>query len=276
MLVNMKEMLEKAAENEYAIPGFNVYGYEDAVAVIEAAEKLKAPVILMANKDAVEHMEVEILGPLLTGLANTAGVPVVVHLDHAGDYSLIVRAIKSDFSSVMYDGSQLSIKENICRTGEIVKLARACGVTVEAEIGSVGYSDPSIKAKAVYTDVGEAEKFAEETGVDALAVAIGTIHRMKIQEALIQFDRLAEIEKAVNTPLVIHGSSGVKDTDLRKMIKHRVAKVNIGTALRMAFGNTLRKELIEKEDVFDRIKLFEKPMEAVKEAVLEKYSLLGF
>jgi len=221
-------------------------------------------------------MEVEYLGGLLTALAGGAGVPVVVHLDHAKDYSIIVRAIKAGFSSVMYDGSQLPLQDNISRTREVVRLAEACGVSVEAEIGSVGYSDPSIKAKAIYTDTAEAEEFAEKTGVDALAVAIGTVHRMKIQEASIQYDRLAEIEKAVEIPLVIHGSSGVKDIDLKKLIKHRVAKVNIGTALRMAFGNTLREEFVQKEDEFDRNKLFIKPMQAIEEVVLEKYKLLGF
>ncbi|AGB42382.1 ketose-bisphosphate aldolase [Halobacteroides halobius DSM 5150] len=276
MLVNLRDMVDKAAKNNYAVAGFNVYGYEDATAVIKAAEEMDAPVILMANKDAVEHMPVEILANIFCPLAEEADVPVCVKLDHAKDYFLAVRAIKSGFTSVMYDGSQLLLKENIKNTQEIVKLAHSVGVAVEAEIGSVGYNDSTIEAEEIYTDPEEAKIFAEKTNVDALAVAVGTLHRMKKQGAEIQYDRLVEIEKLVDTPLVIHGSSGVTDEDLSKLATTQVGKVNIGTALRMAFGNTLKAEVEENPEEFDRIKWFKKPMEAVTEATKEKLRILGF
>ncbi|WP_432663078.1 class II fructose-bisphosphate aldolase [Wukongibacter baidiensis] len=275
MLVTLKEILNDASNSDYAVAGFNVFGYEDAVMVIEAAEELNIPVILMTNRDAVVHMPIKILGNILTDLAREAKVPVCVHLDHGKSVEEVVSAIKAGFSSVMYDGSQLPLEENIKRTKEIADIGHHFGVSVEGEIGSVGYSDPSIKAKAMYTVPEEAKRFVEETGVDAVAVAVGTLHRMQAQEANIQYDRLAEIEKVVNVPLVIHGSTGVKDEDLSRLAKSKVGKVNIGTALRMAFGNTLRDEVNDKPQEFDRIKFFKKPMIEVKNVAKEKMVILG-
>lgn len=275
MLVTLNEILKEASNSDYAIAGFNVFGYEDAVMVVEAAEELNVPVILMTNRDAVVHMPIKILGSILTDLAREAKVPVCVHLDHGKSVEEAVEAIKAGFSSVMYDGSQLPLEENIRKTKEIADIAHHFGVSIEGEIGSVGYSDPSIKAKAMYTVPEEAKRFVEETGVDAVAVAIGTLHRMQAQEANIQYDRLEEIEKLVNVPLVIHGSTGVKDEDLSRMSKHRVGKVNIGTALRMTFGNTLRDEMNNKPKEFDRIKFFKRPMIEVKNKAKEKMIILG-
>ncbi|WP_432407858.1 class II fructose-bisphosphate aldolase [Wukongibacter sp. M2B1] len=275
MLVTLKEILNEASNNEYAVAGFNVFGYEDAAMVTEAAEELNIPVILMTNRDAIIHMPIQILGNILTDLARDAKVPVCVHLDHGKSVEEVVSAIKAGFSSVMYDGSQLPLEENIKTTKEIAEIAHHFGVSIEGEIGSVGYSDPSIKAKAMYTVPEEAKRFVEETGIDAVAVAIGTLHRMQAQEANIQYDRLAEIEKIVNVPLVIHGSTGVKDEDLSKLAKSKVGKVNIGTALRMAFGNTLRDEMNNKPQEFDRIKFFKRPMIEVKNVAKEKMVILG-
>lgn len=261
-------------QKDCAIPAFNVFGYEDAIAVVQASEELNAPVILATNKVAIEHMPIEYLGKLLCEIAKDSKVPVCIHLDHGKDYEMAAKAILSGYTSVMYDGSQLPIKENIKITQDIVKLAHACGVSVEAEIGSVGYSDPSIQAKAIYTNPEDAKFFAEETGVDALAVAVGTIHRMERQSAVIQFDRLEAIQNVIETPLVMHGSTGITDEDLARLITYNIAKVNIGTALRMSFGKTLREEINERAGEFDRISLFKKPMEAVQEEAKRKIQLL--
>ena len=274
MLVNFKTMINEAVDKDYAIAGFNVFGYEDAVAVVRAAESLNAPVMLMTNKVAVDHMPVEVLAAILCKVAEQAKVPVCVHLDHAKELGLIARAIKAGYSSVMYDGSQLPLEENIKNTQEVVKFAHACEVSVEAEIGSVGYSDQPGHEKSVYTEPSEAEKFAEETGVDALAVAIGTVHRMQVQNANIQFDRLKAIQQVVKMPLVIHGSTGITDEDLQKVASCRVGKINIGTALRLVFGNVLREEMNKDPEAFDRIKLFQKPMEKVEQEAKHKMLLL--
>lgn len=275
MLVTLKEILNEAANRDYAVAGFNVFGYEDTAMVIEAAEELNIPIVLMTNRDAIAHMPIKILGNILTDLAREAKVPVCVHLDHGKSVEEIVSAIKAGFSSVMYDGSQLPLEENIKITKEAAEIAHYFGVSIEGEIGSVGYSDPAIKAKAMYTVPEEAKRFVEETGIDAVAVAVGTLHRMQAQEANIQYDRLAEIERVVNIPLVIHGSTGIKDEDLSRLAKSKVAKVNIGTALRMAFGNTLRDEVNNKPQEFDRIKFFRKPMIEVKNVAKEKMVILG-
>lgn len=276
MLVNMNGILKDAVQDNKSVAAFNVFGYEDARAVIDAAEECNAPVILMTNRDAVEFMDIRYFAKLFGEMARDAKVPVCIHLDHAKDYELIVKAIKSGYTSVMYDGSQLSLEENIKNTKEIVKLAKACNVSTEAEIGSVAYSDKALGGKSIYTEPEEAEEFARETKIDALAVAIGTLHRMEVQEAVIQYDRLEKIIKLTDTPIVIHGSTGVKDEDLQKLTKYNVGKVNIGTALRMAFAKSLREEMQQKPDVFDRIKLFERPMEEVKKAAINKMKLLGW
>ena len=275
MIVTLNDVLKYTMEKSYAVPAFNVFGYEDAKAVIDAAEELKAPVILATNKVAISHMPMPILGNMLSKLAENATVPVVVHLDHGSDYDTVVSALKSGYSSVMYDGSQLPLEENIQTTKEIVKVSHAFGIPVEAEIGSVGYTDPNMGMKATLTDPAEAEEFAKRTGVDALAVAVGTLHRMEEQTADLRFDLIEEIEKRINVPLVMHGSTGIPDEDLKKITKTNFGKVNIGTALRMAFGHTLRKEIIERYETFDRMELFKEPMKAVKEVAMEKIKLLN-
>lgn len=271
MLVTLKEILKL----KKTVAAFNVFGYEDAVSVIRAAEELNTPVILMTNKDAVNFIPIEIIGTMLVQMARSAAVPVCVHLDHSKSLEDIQRAIAAGYTSVMFDGSQLPVEDNMRITQEVVKLAHASGVSVEAEIGSVGYSDPAMKAKAIYTDPAEAVDFAAKTGVDALAVAVGTVHRMEIQEANIDFTLLEEIHSKVDTPLVIHGSSGVKDEDIVRMCETGVAKINFGTSLRMAFGNTLRKTMGERPEEFDRLKLFVPSMEAVAERAKDKMKLTG-
>lgn len=269
MLVTLKEILSSGK----TVAGFNVFGYEDAISVIKGAERVGCPVILMTNKNAVEFMPIEALGKLLGVLAENAKVDVCVHLDHSTSFANIQRAIDSGFTSVMFDGSQLPLEENIESTKKVVEMAHEKGVSVEAEIGAVGYSDPTIKFKSAYTDPDEAVRFVKETGIDAVAVAIGTVHRMEYQGAKIDFDLLSKIKNVVSVPIVIHGASGVEDKDIKKMCEYGVGKINIGTALRMTFGKTLREEMEKKPDVFDRIELFKEPMHAVEEKTIEKLKL---
>ncbi|WP_407272090.1 ketose-bisphosphate aldolase [Radiobacillus sp. PE A8.2] len=275
MLVKLNDVLQGTIAGGYAVPAFNVFGYEDAKSIIDAAEEMNAPVIIATNKVAISHMPIEILGPLLVGIAERANVPVVVHLDHGKDYETVAQAIRNGYSSVMYDGSSLPFEENVATTKEIVKLAHAFDIPIEAEIGSVGYSDPSLGISGQLTDPSEAKEFAERTGVDALAVAVGTVHRMENQSAEIQYDRIEEIQSLVKVPLVMHGSTGLPDEDLRRIAGMQFGKVNIGTAIRMSFGKTLRNEFNAKPQAFDRIELFEKPMQAVKREAIHKMKLLN-
>lgn len=275
MLVTLNDVLKHTKSGGFAVPAFNIFGFEDANAVVQAAEELKAPVILATNKVAIAHTPIKILGKMLTELANQANVPVVVHLDHGNDYETVAQAIDAGYSSVMYDGSQLSLKENIKTTREIVKMAHAFSIPVEAEIGSVGYTDPAMGMKETLTDPQEAREFAVETGVDALAVAVGTLHRMEEQTAPIQYDLIKEIESQTDIPLVLHGSTGVADEDLIRISGTNFGKVNIGTALRMAFGNTLRNILEENPEQYDRMELFKEPIKQVKSTAKEKIMLLN-
>ena len=275
MLVTLKKILNTAKLKNYAIAGFNVFGYEDAISVVRAAEQLDMPVILMTNVDAIKHIPVDILGKMLVDIAHNASVEVCVHLDHGKSFEVVMSALKAGYSSVMYDGSQLPLDENIKKTKRVVDIAKYYNVSVEGEIGSVGYSDPTIKAKSLYTNPAEAKRFVEETGVDAVAVAIGTLHRMEAQEANIQFELLEEIEKIVDIPLVLHGSTGVRNEDLKTLARTNISKVNIGTALRMAFGHTMRNELIKNPQEFDRLNLFKKSMVEVEKVALEKMMILG-
>ncbi len=275
MLVTLKKILNTAKLKNYAIAGFNVFGYEDAISVVRAAEQLDMPVILMTNVDAIKHIPVDILGKMLVDIAHNASVEVCVHLDHGKSFEVVMSALKAGYSSVMYDGSQLPLDENIKKTKRVVDIAKYYNVSVEGEIGSVGYSDPTIKAKSLYTNPAEAKRFVEETGVDAVAVAIGTLHRMEAQEANIQFELLEEIEKKVDIPLVLHGSTGVRNEDLKALARTNISKVNIGTALRMAFGHTMRNELIKNPQEFDRLNLFKKSMVEVEKVALEKMMILG-
>ncbi len=274
MLYNLKDIIRLVDEENRGIAAFNVFGYEDSQAVIDAAEEIGRPVILMANKDAVNHMGVEMIGEIMRHVGLGSKVPVAVHLDHATDLEIIGRAVACGYTSVMFDGSQLPFEENVEMTKKVARMAHEKDVSVEAEIGAVGYSDPAIKFNARFTEPQEAKRFADLTGVDALAVAIGTVHRMEMQKAELQFERLREIARQVDIPLVIHGSTGVTDEDLTKLVACGARKINIGTALRMEFGQTLRRQFEEDPKAFDRIKLFGPCMEAVKEKAVQKMQLL--
>lgn len=275
MLATLKEILQEMDQRGKAVAAFNVYGYEDAKAVVLAAEALKCPVVLMANRVAVSHMNVRLMGVIMNEAAKAVSVSVGVHLDHAVDNRTIEEAICSGFyTSVMFDGSQLPYEKNVEITSKVVSLAHENGISVEAEIGSVGYSDPSVQAASRYTEPDEAKKFAKATQTDCLAVAVGTVHRMEYQGAVLQFDRLKEIRKAADVPLVIHGSTGVSDEDLCRLVDCGARKINIGTALRMGFGKQLRSQMEENPAAFDRITLFARCMQAVQAKAEEKIRLI--
>lgn len=276
MLSSLKPFITEIAASRKAVPGFNIFGFEDAHAVIEAAEEVNAPVILMTNKDCVEHISVDVLAGLLRAMAEKAKVPVCIHLDHAKSEELAIEAIEAGYTSVMYDGSALSIEENIARTRRIVEFAKKYNVSVEGEIGSVAYSDRNFEIPTVYTDPEEASRFARETGVDLMAVSVGTLHRMQSQQAEIQYDRLDAIQAKTTIPLVIHGATGISDEDLFRMIGYNIVKFNIGTALRIEFGKALRKEVLANPEEYDRLKLFKEPMNAVRQMALLKYKKLGW
>ncbi|MFK7825243.1 MAG: class II fructose-bisphosphate aldolase [Oligoflexales bacterium] len=274
MLVSLKNILPEAAISSYAVAGFNVFGFEDAFTVVKVAEAINKPVILLCNKDCVNHMPVEIIGPMLRQIGNQTKVPVCVHLDHCSDEKLILRAAKSGFTSVMFDGSHLPIDENIAKTKTVVRMMKEFNVSVEGEVGSIPYAD-SKQLRIELTDPDELSLFTQETMVDAVAVSIGNIHRQEEKKAVINFDLLETISAKVVTPLVIHGTSGIQDEDLKNLSVSQVAKFNIGTCLRQAFGETLRKAMNEHPEKFDRLYFYKKAMLACESVVEEKMRLLS-
>lgn len=264
MLVSLKQLLPEAAEDHYAIPCFNVFGLEDAIAVVQAAEQCQKPVILAINKDIVDFAGVETLAAMLRPLAEQSSQAVCLHLDHCYERETVFAAMDAGFSSVMFDGSQLPLADNISRTAEVSQRAQRYQISVEGEIGSVPYSEGRDHIRSELTQVSDAIAFARDSGVDAMAISVGNVHRLQSQSVAIDFPRVKAIAEAVEVPLVIHGTTGIPIEDISKLCQHRVSKFNIGTALRMAFGRALRDTLQQEPALFDRLTIMRACMPAVQ------------
>jgi len=276
VLVNLAKILAPAADSSYSVACFNVFGWEDARAVVDAAAHLGAPVILAVNLDFRKFMPMDLICGMLRTLAERAPVPVCVHLDHTYDIPELLRAVDLGFSSVMYDGSQLRLEDNIAGARRVGEYAHAAGCSIEAEIGSVPYAEGRTHIKSELTAVGDAVRFAGECSLDAMAVSVGNIHRLRAPGAVIDFVRLAQIAAAVSVPLVIHGTSGIIDEDIARMARTRVAKFNIGTVLRQAFGKGLREALDRDPERFDRLEIMGEAMPAVSREAARMIRLLGW
>ena len=275
MLVDLTTILAPAADGRYGVACFNVFGWEDARAVVDAAEALDAPVILAANLDFVRFMPMELIADMFRGLAAAVRVPVCAHLDHTYEVDMALRGVDAGFTSVMYDGSQLPLEANIAGTSRVVGHARAAGCSVEAEIGSVPYAEGRDHIKSELSSPEEARLLAEQGSPDALAISVGNIHRLTSPGAVIDFARLAEIEASVSIPLVIHGASGIFDGDIVRLTATRVAKFNVGTVLRQAFGRGLRQALAADPDRFDRLEIMRDVMGTMTLEATRVITLLG-
>ncbi|WP_105619746.1 class II fructose-bisphosphate aldolase [Vallitalea okinawensis] len=276
MLVNMKEMLNYAARNNCIVPGFNVFGYEDAKMVIDVAKEMNAPALLMTNRDAAEFMDIKYYGALYRAMALNTDVNVCIHLDHGKSKEDVVKAIQAGYTSAMYDGSALSIEENIKISKEIEELCKVCDVSLEVEVGCVAYHEPHIKVEERLTEPEEVKMMAEAVDVVGIAIAVGNVHRMKEQKANIDFKRLKKVDEMTKVPLVIHGSSGIPNEQIIEMREYGIGKMNLGTTLRQAFGYTIRDFTRNNPEEFDRITLMRQPMEEMKKVIRDKYHLLGW
>jgi fructose-bisphosphate aldolase, class II len=253
-LASLSQVLTACLTDGTAVAGLVVLGWEDAVAFVRAAEALNRPVILQAGPGCRAHTPLPVLGAMFRTLAEAASVPVVAHLDHGESADICQQAIDCGFTSVMYDGSALPLEDNIARTRDIVTLAHRQGVSVEAELGFVGYHGG---AASLGTDPAEVARFAAETGVDALAVSVGNNHLMISKDADVDRQRLRAIQAtAPSLPLVLHGGSGLAPALRRQLARDTsVCKFNIGTELRIAFGDALRQAIAHDPDRFDRIQI---------------------
>lgn len=300
MLVTAKKLLVPARAKKYAVPAFNVNDLEFLKAVMSAAEKMKSPVIVQTSEGAVAYAGLDYLVAMIR-VAAKGKIPVVMHLDHGKDLKTVKACIDAGYSSVMYDGSALPYAKNAANTKKVVGWAHKKGVSVEAEIGALaGIEDlVSVEAKdAALTNPDEAARFADETGCDSLAVAIGTSHgAFKFKgKTHLDIDRLKKIAKLVKLPIVLHGASGVLedvkkiaehhgaklgeargvlDADIKLAIRHGVAKVNIDTDLRIAFTAGVREALDEMPKVIDPRKLLEPAFLLMREVAMRKMKLFG-
>lgn len=268
----LAEVLQPALQGGYAVAGLVTLGWEDMCAYVAAAEAEGVPVILQAGPSCRAHTPLPILGKMFNHLAENASVPVVAHLDHGYTAEECRMAIDSGFSSVMFDGSRTSLAQNIEDTAAIVELAHAAGVSCEGEIGFVGYSGGEGSAG---TDPGEAAKFATETGVDAMAISVGNVHLQKDKEGGLDEPRIRAIEAVTTVPLVIHGGSGVPAAQRTALARaSKVCKFNIGTELRMAFGQALRVSVNADPTRFDRVQILKEthdPLVAATREVLRAF-----
>lgn len=256
MYVTLKEVLKDADQLNMAIGAFNTHNLEMLPAIIKAAGNQKTPVIVQTSCGTANYVGHKNLVAVCKSMAEEYGVNVVLHLDHAKDFGEIRKAIRAGYSSVMFDGSSLPFKENILGTKQVVNFARDFGVSVEAELGTVGGTEDGIvvsQEDVFYTDPKDAVEFVTETGIDALAVAIGTNHGQYMSKTEISFDQLKLIKDSVNIPLVIHGGTGVKDSDVKRVIDLGIRKFNVGTELLVGWNRT-SKECYEahKENVSNR------------------------
>lgn len=273
MLVNLNDVLRPAQQGHYAVGLFNTTDTDMLQAAIEAAEEMRAPIIIGTAQVLLPYGELQLIAPSVIAAAKRAKVPVVVHYDHGLTFERCMEALQLGFTSVMYDASAKPYAQNIQETREIVRIAHAFGATVEGEIGHVGNADGSDPAgDDRYTTVAEAMDYRNDTGVDALAIAIGTAHGAYKTAPKLSFDRLREIREKVDTPLVLHGGSGLTDEDFRKAVQGGIAKVNIFTDLCLA-GMEAERQALEQGMEYLPARNLKK--DAIREAVMRKMALFG-
>ncbi len=296
-----KDVLDKARREGYAVPSFNTNNLEITQAILETAEALRAPVFIQVSDGARKYAGLENLSNLVRDMASRVSVPVVLHLDHGADYKMVMQALRAGFTSVMIDASHHPFEENVHETKKCVEAAHAVGVSVEAELGRLQGIEDNIVVDAkdaFLTDPDEAERFVEATGIDYLAIAIGTSHGAYKGKGRPYIDhaRLEQIATRVSIPLVLHGSSGVPqwlkdkmsatgadlgdptgihDEDVRKAIPNGIAKINIDTDLRLAFTAGIREVVVGNAKEFDPRKLLGKGREYLKQVIKEKFELMG-
>lgn len=281
MLVNAKEMLDKAYENGYAIAHFNTNNLEWTKAILEACEEKQTAVIIASSEGAVKYMGgFNTVAALVKTMHDDLGitVPVALHLDH-GTYEGAKKAIEAGYTSVMFDGSSLPLEENLEKTREIVKLAHEKGISVEGEVGGIGGEEDGVTSAGELADIEECKQLAS-CDIDFIAAGIGNIHGVYPQDWQgLNFERLKEVSYAVNMPIVLHGGTGIPEDQIKKAIELGVSKINVNTECQLAFAKATREYVEAGKDLegkgFDPRKLLAPGTQAIKEIIYEKLDMFG-
>ena len=277
-LVSMNEFLPAAKAGKFAVGQFNMNNLEFAQAIVEAAIEEKSPFIFGVSEGALKYMGMEFTVALAEAAAKKSGLPIALHLDHGSSFEVAMQCIRAGFSSVMFDGSHYSYEENVRLTKEVVKAAHAMGVSVEGELGTIGGVEDDIsvdEADASLAKPEEAIRYYEETGVDCVAIAVGTAHGMYTAEPKIRFDIIEQVAKAIPVPVVLHGGSGVPDADIRQAVAAGVGKINVNTENQVACTQTVRDVLNKDAKVYDPRKYLVPARKAMIEVVRSKIQLFG-
>ncbi|MEJ8307288.1 class II fructose-1,6-bisphosphate aldolase [Saccharibacillus sacchari] len=277
-LVSMKDMLNKALEEKYAVGQFNINNLEWTQAILGAAEEEKSPVILGVSEGAARHMGgfntvVKMVEGLLIDMNIT--VPVAIHLDHGSSFEKCKAALDAGFTSVMIDGSHHPIDENIEMTKQVVEYAHAKGASVEAEVGTVGGQEDDVIGGIQYADLNECVRIVKETGIDTLAPALGSVHGPYHGEPNLGFKEMEEIRDAVNLPLVLHGGTGIPTHDIQKSISLGTSKINVNTENQIAFAKVVREVLAAKPEAYDPRTFIVPGRDAIKATVIGKIKEFG-
>ena len=275
-LVTTEQMLLDARDGGYAVGAFNVENMEMVQAVLAAAEELGAPVIMQTTPSTVKYAGLDYYYSNALAAARNSRIPVAIHLDHGSSFELAMQALRVGYTSLMIDGSHSVFEENIAVTKSVVDACAPSRVPVEAELGKVGGKEDDLDGgNGGYTDPLEARECAERTGVNSLAVAIGTAHGVYSGEPRLDLERLSEIRKVVDIPLVLHGASGLSDDAVRESIKRGICKVNFATELRIAYSDGVKKVLAEAPETFDPKKYGAVGRENVKQLVMNRMKVCG-
>ena len=298
-LANGKAVLDKASQGYYAVGAFNFVNMEILKSIAAAAAEESSPALVCCSEGAIKYAGVKMLVAMAEAEAEATGMPLVLHLDHGKEFDVIMQCIRNGFTSVMIDGSHYPLEQNIAVTKRIVEIAHAAGVSVEGELGKLsGIEDNVSSRESILTDPAEAERFVSETGVDYLAIAIGTAHGPKKfkGEPILEIPLVAEIKKRIGIPLVLHGASsvppevlqkgiaygakwegskGVPEKSIEEAIRGGINKVNVDTDIRMTFLGQMRQTMSEKPESVDLRDIFKPCMSSVKELVRSKMRLLG-
>lgn len=278
MIENMNNMLLKAKENKYAVPHFNINNLEWTRFILEECEELKSPVILGVSEGAIKYMGgynvvADMVKALVTSLNIT--IPVALHLDHGSDFENCKKAIDAGFTSVMIDASKHSLEENIRITKEVVEYAKKYNASVEAEIGHIGGEEDGVNGGILYADTNECIKLVNETKINALAPALGSVHGLYKGEPNLEFNLMKEIGTKTNMPLVLHGGTGIPEHQIKKAIECGTTKINVNTELQIAWTKGVREFLNNDDKTYDPRKVIKSGETSMKQAIKDKIELFS-